>query len=74
MLPTTVRSQAIRVYNYTKLKGLDLRKITSMSEIKKVMRTWRVISIIAENEQHAHHKAYLHIMKVYNTHYGRFAT
>ena len=36
------------------------------------MRTWRVISIIAENKPHAHHKTYLHTMKVYNTHYRSF--
>ena len=32
------------------------------------MRTWRVISIVAENKSHAHHKTHLHTMKVYNTH------
>ena len=31
------------------------------------MRTLRVISIIAENKPHAHHKTHLHTMKVYNT-------
>ena len=31
------------------------------------MRTWRVISIIAENKPHAHHKTHLHTVKVYNT-------
>ena len=29
--------------------------------------TWHVISIIAKNRPHAHHKTYLHTMKVYNT-------
>ena len=33
-----------------KFKGLDSREITSLPEIKNVMRTWRVISIIAENK------------------------
>ena len=37
------------------------------------MRTWRVISIIAENKLHAHHKTHLHTMKVYNTHDRSFA-
>ena len=40
---------------------------------KNVMRTWRVISIIAENKLHAHHKTHLHTMKVYNTHDRSFA-
>ena len=31
------------------------------------MRTWRVISTMAENKPHAHHKTHLHTMKVYNT-------
>ena len=31
------------------------------------MRTWRVISIVAENKPHAHHKIYLHTMTVCNT-------
>ena len=31
------------------------------------MRILRVISIIAENKPHAHHKTHLHTMKVYNT-------
>ena len=39
-----------------KSKGLDSREITSLPEIKNVMRTWSVISIIAENKPHAHHK------------------
>ena len=30
------------------------------------MRTWHVISIIAENKPDAHHKTHLHTMKVYN--------
>ena len=29
--------------------------------------TWHVISIIAENKLHSHHKNHLHTMKVYNT-------
>ena len=31
------------------------------------MRTWRVISIVAENKPHAHHKIHLHTMTVCNT-------
>ena len=50
-----------------KFKGLDSREITSLQEIKNVMKTWRVISIIAENKPHAHHKTHLHTMKVLNT-------
>ena len=50
-----------------KFKGLHSRKITSLPEIKNVIRTWRVISIIAENKPHAHPKTHLHAVKVYNT-------
>ena len=32
-----LRSQAIRVYKYTKIKGLDSREITSLPEIKEVI-------------------------------------
>ena len=31
------------------------------------MRTWRVISIIAENKPHAQHKIHLHTVTVCNT-------
>ena len=31
------------------------------------MRIFLVISIIAENKPHPHHKTHLHTMKVYNT-------
>ena len=34
--------------------------------------TWHVISIIAENKPHAHHKSHLHTMKVYNTRPSQF--
>ena len=33
---------------------------------------WHVISIIAENKPHAHHKSNLHTMKVYNTRPSQF--
>ena len=47
----------------TRKKGrFYLREITS-----KTWWTWSVFSIIAENIPHAHHKAHLHTMKVYNT-------
>ena len=52
-------TQAIRVYNniiIRKFKGLNSREITSLPEIKNVIRTRRVISVIAENKPHAHHK------------------
>ena len=39
---------------------------------KKKWFTWRVISIIAENKPHAHHKSHLHTMKVYNTRPSQF--
>ena len=51
--------------NTRKFKGLDSREITSLPDIKKWF-TWYVISIIAENKSHAHHKTPLHTVKVYN--------
>ena len=53
-------TQAIRVYNniiIRKFKGLNSREITSLPEIKNVIRTRCVISVIAENKPHAHHKS-----------------
>ena len=44
------------MYKYTKIKGLDLREITSLPESKKSGEHDNVISVIAENET----------MKVYN--------
>ena len=64
-------SQAICVHEYTKIQGLDSREITSLPKIKKLF-TLRIISIIAENKLHAHHKSHLHIMKVYNTQPSQF--
>ena len=57
--------------NTRKFKGLDSREITSLPENKKWF-TWHVISIIAENKPHAHHKTHLHTMKVYNTRPSQF--
>ena len=34
--------------------------------------TWHVMSIIAENKSHAHHKTHLHAMKVYKTRPSQF--
>ena len=41
-----------------KFKGLDSRQITSLPVIKKWFTsiTWHVLSIIAENKPHSHHK------------------
>ena len=53
-------TQAIRVYNniiIRKFKGLNSREITSLPEIKNVIRARCVISVIAENKPHAHHKS-----------------
>ena len=41
--------------NTWKFKALNSREITSLAEIKN-WYTWHVISIIAENKSHAHHK------------------
>ena len=57
--------------NIWKFKGLDSREITSLPEIKKVINM-HVISIIAENKPHAHHKNHLHALKVYNTRPSQF--
>ena len=54
------------VHKYTKIKGLDSRETTSYCTESKTWWTWCVISIIAENKPHTHHKVRLHIMKVYN--------
>ena len=69
VLATTGNTSAIAGYTLAciitrKFKGLDSREITSLPEMKNVMRTWRVISIIAENKPHSHHKTLLHTMKV----------
>ena len=45
------------MYGAQKIKGLD----------RDSWCTWSVISIITENKLHAHHKTYLHTVKVYNT-------
>ena len=53
-------TQAIRVYNniiIRKFKGLNSREITSLPEIKNVIRTRRFIQVIAKNKPHAHHKS-----------------
>ena len=58
-----------RIYaciNTRKFKGLDSREIASLSGIINWF-TWHVISIIAENKPHAHHRTHLRAMKVYNT-------
>ena len=53
----------IRVHNYTKIKGLDSGGITSLPNIQNVINLI-VISVIAQNKSHAHHKTHLHTMKV----------
>jgi len=50
-----------RVYSYTKIRGPRFERNYV------VMGTWHVISIIAENKPHVHHKTHLHTIKVYNT-------
>ena len=60
----------LRVYEYTKTKGLDRYdsrsgKTTSLPK----SHTWnwwitRITSIIAENKPHVHHESHLHTMKV----------
>ena len=49
-----------RVYNYTKIEGARFKRNYI------VMRTWHINLIIVENKPHAHHKTYLHTIKVYN--------
>ena len=50
-----------------KFKGLDSRQITSLPEIKNMMRTQHVILIITKNKLHVDHKTHLHTIKVYNS-------
>ena len=69
MLATTRDLSTVTRYIYAciikqKFKGLYLTEITSLPEIKNEMRTWHIISIIAENKTHAHHKTHLHTIKV----------
>ena len=69
VLATTGNTSAIAGYTLAciitrKFKGLDSREIISLPEMKNVMRTWRVISIIAKNKPRSHHKTHLHTMKV----------
>ena len=56
----------VRVYKYTKSKASTREKLLHCQRAK-TWWTWRVISVIAENKPHAHHKTHLHGMKVYNT-------
>ena len=59
--------QAKRMYKYTKIQGPQFqRNYIKCCQISKKWLTWHVISIIAENKLHAHHKTHLHTMKVYN--------
>ena len=67
VLATTGNMSAVTAYNCL----YNCMKIPWFE--RNVMRTWRVISIIAENKLHAHHKTHLHTMKVYITHGQRFA-
>ena len=73
MLATTKNtSAAIRVYKYTKIQEPRFqRNYIIASEIEKVIYM-DVISIIAENKSHAHHKTHLHTVKVYNTRPSQF--
>jgi len=68
-----LRSQAIRVYKYTKIQGPNLQRNYIITGDKTKLFTWHVISIIAENKSHAHHKTHLHTVKVYNTRQSQFS-
>ena len=41
-------------------------RVCKYTKIKETWWTWQVISIIAKNKLHNHHKTYWHTMKVYN--------
>ena len=62
-----LRSQAIRVYKYTKILGPLFQRNYIIARDQKNEFTWHVIPIIADNKTHVHHKSHLHIMKVCNT-------
>ena len=53
--------------NPWKFKGLDSREFLHHCQRSKSDYTWHVISIIAKNNPHAHHKTHLHTKKIYNT-------
>ena len=55
----------VRMYKYTKIKGLNSSKITSLPETK-TWWTWRVILIFTENKRYAKYKVHLHTMKVFH--------
>ena len=52
------------VHNYTKIKGLESGKITSLPNSERRHQLTCVNSVIAENKPHAHHEAHLHTTKV----------
>ena len=51
------------MHNYTKIKGHESGKITSLPNSEKCDQLTCVISVIAENNP-AHHETYLHTTKV----------
>ena len=53
----------IRMHNYTKIKGLESGKITSLPNSQKRDQLTYVISVIAEYKPHAHHETRLHTTK-----------
>ena len=75
VLATTRNMSAVAGYmRVTKIQGHRFQRnyIIQWPEIKKVIFTWHVISIIAENNSHSHHKIHLHAMKVNNSRPSQF--
>ena len=58
------------MYKYTKIQEIP-EKLHHCQRSKKLF-TWHVISIIALNKSHAHHRIHLYTMKVYNTRPSQF--
>ena len=53
---------------YTKIQGPRFERNYIIARDKNVMKTWCVISNIAENKLDAHHETHLHTIKAVQTH------
>ena len=71
VLATTGNTPAVAGYTRENSRASIPEKLHHCQRSKKWF-TWHVISIIAENKPHGHHKSHLHTMKVYNTRPSQF--
>ena len=58
--------------NYTKIKGLDSEKITSLPNRENVINLHASFQSSPKKNLHAHHKTHLHTMKVVTHSYPQF--